>query len=58
VEGVALSRAQEDALLSELSSTLSKYEIPKRLVYLGQFVETRTQKVDRLSTIDAIRRQS
>jgi O-succinylbenzoic acid--CoA ligase len=55
VEGAPFSRRQENKFLVELSTQLSKYELPKQVLYLDRFVETRTQKVDRLKTLDAIR---
>jgi O-succinylbenzoic acid--CoA ligase len=54
IEGPPLGKIQEHEFLKALSSILKKYELPRQLLYLEHFVETPTQKVDRIKTLGAI----
>lgn len=57
IEGV-FSEDQKNKLYDKLIQTLPKYEIPKKLFALPQFMETATGKVDRLATTRLISTQT
>lgn len=50
VEGMHLPEHQQNEILGALGKLLSKYETPKEMRFVKQFVETSTQKIDRRAT--------
>jgi O-succinylbenzoic acid--CoA ligase len=55
IEGVTSSEV-EKLLLSKIKkdSSLSKFEIPKRIYFVDEFIETETKKIQRKTTLDLI----
>lgn len=51
IEGKAFSEEQTSQLKELLSKKLKKYEIPKKIVYLRQFLRTDTEKIQRKVTL-------
>ncbi len=51
IEGTPLTQAQENAVRERLTTTLDKYEIPRRFYYLAQLAETPTRKIDRKTSL-------
>ncbi|MEO1050118.1 MAG: AMP-binding protein [Bacteroidota bacterium] len=54
IEGTPLENEQQSKLESKLEEVLSKYEQPKVIHYLPEFVETETGKVKRQETLAAV----
>ena len=50
VEGYPLNQDQEQDLHQHMTGYLHPYELPKLILYVPKFVETSTQKVDRVAT--------
>lgn len=55
IEGLKLDHDQEEAIKIQLAQQVSIYEMPKALLYTPYFVETRTQKIDRVKTIEIMK---
>ncbi|MEI9919989.1 MAG: AMP-binding protein [Bacteroidota bacterium] len=51
IEGT-LSRHEEEALMAALRKRLSKYEVPKQILYSNEFVFTSTKKINRSASIN------
>lgn len=51
VEGT-LSKEYNDSLLASLGRALTKYEVPRRILYKDHFIETKTGKVDRNASLN------
>ena len=54
VEGLRLTDEQENLIRMRMNEELNKYEAPKTFCYVPRFVETATQKVDRIETLKLI----
>ncbi len=54
-EGLPFTITQEEELKKLLASKLGKFEMPRLLLYCPRFVETATQKIDRIATLDSVR---
>lgn len=54
LEGARLSQDQERDIKTTLKANLEKYEIPKIFLYVSRFVETATQKIDRVHTMKLV----
>lgn len=50
IEGELLNKESENSIFQKLQTSLSRYEIPKRILYIPQFAETPTGKVNRGAT--------
>jgi O-succinylbenzoic acid--CoA ligase len=50
VEGM-LSPEEELNVMNELRGRLSKYEVPKQMLYCGDFISTATQKINRAASL-------
>ncbi len=44
----------ETAIIDELKKSLSKYEVPKAIFFVPNFVETQTQKINRTETLKLV----
>ncbi|MCX6050017.1 MAG: AMP-binding protein [Chloroflexi bacterium] len=55
LEGAPLGEQLERALRESLQPLLTKYEVPRNFYYLPQFAETPTRKIDRKTTLLALR---
>jgi len=51
LETKALDKNSEKALLAEMAQYLSKYEVPKQILYTKNFAVTASGKVDKLNTL-------
>lgn len=43
-----------EKLRTELTKALSKYEIPKKIVFISKFIETPTTKIDKKKTVESL----
>ncbi len=55
VEGEPLSAELQNSIFQNLKTSLSRYEIPKQICYITQFIETPTAKIDKKKTLLGIR---
>lgn len=55
VEGEKLSPGQEKNLRQRLKESLSRYEIPKSIHYVPEFIQTDTGKINKPKTLELIR---
>ena len=51
IEGNDLTEEQQNHLKSNLTERLQKYEIPRKILYLDQFIRTETSKINRQASI-------
>lgn len=58
LESQPFSEADEEELLKDMRAELSKYEAPKEICYVDEFVETENGKIHRKKTIKAIPKPS
>ena len=54
IEGAILQPAVEEKIKIQLKDQLDKYEVPKIFIYVLQFSETATQKIDRAGTLKMV----
>jgi len=54
LEGVQISSELLNAALASLKSAVSAYEFPKEVYSIPEFIQTETQKVDRIKTLKGI----
>jgi len=54
LETEALDKKKEKAILTEMAQSLSKYEVPKLIMYTKKFAATASGKIDKLKTLDQI----
>lgn len=54
IESQPMSESDEQLLLSDLRQELSKYEVPKEVHYMDEFVETENGKIHRKKTIKKV----
>jgi o-succinylbenzoate---CoA ligase len=50
MEGNPLTSSKEISLLEEVRSVLPRFEMPRRVLYVSRFIETKNGKIDRKST--------
>ncbi|GAB5539018.1 MAG: AMP-binding protein [Salibacteraceae bacterium] len=55
LESQPLSEIDEEEIMKDLRSDLSKFEVPKEICYVDEFVETENGKVNRKKTVKAIK---
>ncbi len=53
-ENKTISDKEAELLLTDLQKILPKYHVPKEVIQLGKFIETKSGKVDRPATIGTI----
>jgi O-succinylbenzoic acid--CoA ligase len=51
VEGM-IPEMQEEELLNSLKKTLTRYEVPKQILYADEFIKTQTQKINRSASLE------
>lgn len=54
LEGPKIVREKEQQILAMLSQCVALYEVPKILLFIDHFIETNTQKIDRLATMKVL----
>jgi O-succinylbenzoic acid--CoA ligase len=57
IEGTALDHMEEENIKIQLVQRLDKYEVPKAVLYVLNFTETATQKIDRLNTLKLVQKK-
>ncbi|CAN5229388.1 AMP-binding protein [soil metagenome] len=45
---------EEEKIVTELKDALGKYHVPKKILYVANFIETATQKIDQKATIESL----
>lgn len=58
VEGLPLSAEVEGQILTSLRNSLTRYEVPRAIVYAEHFSETPTGKIDRRATMGGLKRET
>lgn len=58
IESQPLSEADEAVLMDQIRQELSKYEVPKEVHYLDEFVETENGKIHRKKTVKSVGKQT
>lgn len=53
IEGISLSENEKDKVFHFLKKEVDKYEVPKNIFSIGEFIKTNTQKVKRKETISS-----
>ncbi|NME68419.1 AMP-binding protein [Flammeovirga aprica] len=51
IEGISLTESEKKELMDELKEQFTKYELPKNIHSMGEFIKTNTLKVKRKETI-------
>ncbi|CAN5577946.1 hypothetical protein BH10BAC4_BH10BAC4_18840 [soil metagenome] len=55
IEGTSLESETEERAKSEMRLGLEKYESPRLILYADTFLETDSQKIDRMKTLKTIK---